>query len=255
MKQKIILWLGAIIITFLSGYMQSVSSKYYPVSGTIGIDAQKVSFKLDRIYRGNEGYKLIIRSDVKNLKGEIIWRRAASDENWKSASLNEKNGILTGTIPDQMPRTTLQYQIKLRHNGKYYYLPEPGPITILFLGKVPFTIMLFSYAALFIGLLLAVRTGLEYFNENPRFRLHSLFAMFSFISYAFIFNPVKRSYELGGIGLGKNILPITQVFSTGALIVFVIWLAVTIGIFNSANKKYWAAAGAILILILFQIIK
>src|ERR1035437_10180706 len=74
MKKNIILWLGAIIITFLSGYLRNVIGPDYPVSGTIGFEGKMVTFKFDKIYRGNNSYNVFIRSDVKAVKAFLLWK-------------------------------------------------------------------------------------------------------------------------------------------------------------------------------------
>ena len=70
MKQSIILWISAILITFLFGYFNSVTNNDFPISGTIGIDGQKVTYKFEKVYgidaNKNNNYEIFIRTGNKH---------------------------------------------------------------------------------------------------------------------------------------------------------------------------------------------
>ena len=51
MKQNIILWIAAAIILFVVAYYKTLTSDYYPLSGSFGIEGEKVTFKFDKIYQ------------------------------------------------------------------------------------------------------------------------------------------------------------------------------------------------------------
>ena len=130
MKQNLILWIAAFLITFLAGYISNATSKYYPVSGTIGIDAKKVSYVLDRVYHANNNYKVIVRSDVPNLTGTIQWRQNKI-HGWNEISMKTDGpDLLVGEMPALSPLETIEYRIKVIHNGKEYLLPGEKPVTL-----------------------------------------------------------------------------------------------------------------------------
>ena len=82
MKQNIILWLGAIVITFLSGYVESVTSPDYPITGTIGIDGKKLSYKLDKTATPEEGLDIILRTDIDSLTGQLEFQVIGVNIGW-----------------------------------------------------------------------------------------------------------------------------------------------------------------------------
>ena len=79
MKQQLILWISSIILTFLIGYTRNVTDEYYPVTGTLGIEGQKVSYKLDKVHYGDEPYKLIVLTEYDELSIKCVWK---SDGEW-----------------------------------------------------------------------------------------------------------------------------------------------------------------------------
>ncbi len=49
-KEPIILWVASIVITFLIGYFPTLTNKDYPISGTFGIEGEKVSYRFEKIH-------------------------------------------------------------------------------------------------------------------------------------------------------------------------------------------------------------
>ena len=170
MKQIIILWISATVITFLAGFIQSGLSPYYPVTGTFGIEGKKVSYRLEKLYRGNEDYHIKILTDIEGLSGKIYWRVKNSDKSWKEIQMTSSPKVLEGNLPHLQPEKESEYFLKIFHKDKEYKIPGDRIVTIKFLGKVPTTIMnLYTFFVLF-GILLSTRTGLEYFNEKSKIK-------------------------------------------------------------------------------------
>ena len=101
MKQTLILWLSAFLITILSCYLENLLSPYYPITGTIGINGKKVSYKFDKIFRGNENYPVLIRTDLSELKGILWWQNISNKSEWNSIQMKAGKEILYAEIPKQ----------------------------------------------------------------------------------------------------------------------------------------------------------
>ena len=249
MNRSVILWISAAMITFLVGFIQNRTSTTYPTSGTIGIEGQKVSYYFTKIVRDMHDYVLLLRSDIKNLNGTIKWRNTNENQVWQIDTLRYSNGDLYVTVPKQNALTEVEYRLTLSYKGKEYFLPNNNLQKILFLGPVPSSILIHYYLTLFVGILLAVRAGLEFFNNKPRLRLYSIFTLISFFSCAMIFAPVKKAYEMGAIG--KTVPPIDQLFEIWLIALLIIWILNLILVSYSRNPKNWVLAGSILTLLIF----
>ena len=252
MKQSIILWLGAFVVAFLFVFWNRFSSPEYPITGSFGINMKSVTFKFDKVYRGNDSYKITIKSDNDSLNGRILWRIKGSSSGWNAEPMNFSGKMLTGEIPHQPPSTLINYRVKVWKGENVYYLPQTGEITLKYLGKVPPSIIGFYFSTLYLALFFSVRTGLDYFNDNQKIKKLSLFTVMLWIANVMIFNPVKRSYELSA-RIGSTILPVTELFDFRHLLLLIIWITGIVIIFNLRNYKIWAGitAGAILIAFLF----
>lgn len=249
MKQSLILWISAAIITFLAGYIQNRTSSTYPVSGTIGIDGQKVSYQFKKICSNKSDYLIMIRSDVENLKGIFSWRIGDKNKCWQIDTMKYSEKNLIENIPKQPALTKVEYTVKLIHNNREYFIPKKEINNIKFLGTVPLTIEIHFYLTLFIGIVLAFRSGLEYFKEKPRLRLYSIFSLIAFFSCAMIFAPVKRAYEMGIIG--KTVPTLGELFDGWLIALFLLGILNLILISYSKYPRIWIMIASILTLIIF----
>jgi hypothetical protein len=249
MKNSIILWISAAIITFLIGFIQNRTATTYPTSGIIGIQSQKVSYHFIKIHRDSSNYSILIRSDLNDLSGILLWRHINGNEVWNSDTLKLIGESLSASIPKQEPQSYIEYRVILVHKGKEYYLPNNRNEKILFLGRVPTSIVIHYYLTLFFGLLLAIRSGLEFFNHKPRLKLHSIFAAISFFACAMIFAPVFKAYELGAIG--KYVPPLKSLFDPVLVSFVVIWITAIVLISYIKYPKRWILGCSTLTIIIF----
>lgn len=252
MKQSLILWTGAFIISFLFGFANRLISPEYPVTGSFGINMKKVIYKFEKVYRGNDNYIITVGTEADSLNGSVLWRLKESGSGWNTAPMKFSGNVLTGAIPRQPPSTLVEYRVKIWEDGKIYFLPIDGRITLKYLSSVPSSIMGFYFFTLYLALIFSVRTGLEYFNENQKIKKLSLFTIMLWIANVIVFNPVKRSYELS-TRIGGTILPITDLFDIRHISLLVIWILGIILIFNLKNYRIWGAiiSGATIIAFLF----
>jgi hypothetical protein len=163
--------------------------------------------------------------------------------------LKISEGNLLAKLPKQPALSEIEYFVILNHKNKEYFLPTKEINRIKFLGMVPPTIDLHFYLTLFIGLLLAIRAGLEFFNEKPRLRLYSIFTLISFFSCAMIFAPVKKAYEMGVIG--KSVPPIGELFEGWLVALVLIWILNLILVSYTKISKIWLITFSVLTLVIF----
>jgi hypothetical protein len=254
MKQSIILWLAAIIITFMSGYFQSVYSPDYPINGTVELPTGNVSFSFDRLHNGADGYRVWVAGDYSNIKGTLEWKDLDSaNAEWNEVPLTSKGKGSYADIPPHKPLSKVEYRAKVEDKGNTYFLPVRTNVIMRFLEKVPPEISFYCFFFLFGGLLLSTRAGLEIFKEKPRLKLYTIFTLIFFFCYTFVFNTVKKSVEYGGIGT-KALAP-SELFTSGSVLLFAVWLLAFILVFATKKPKPWVISAAVITLIIFQAAK
>lgn len=251
MKQSIILWIAAAVITFIAGFLQSRLSNEYPISGSFGIEGKEIGFKLDKVSYGNSDYKFFLRSEISDIRGMVYWKKGGA-EKWKSAELSDSGNILTGSIPYHNPLTQVKYYIKLDYNNKSYSVPpNNNPVTLTFFGKIPDSINFYYWFTLLGLLLLSFRTGLEYFQYPGKIRKLNVFTLIFAVVNVFAFHPLRTTYKLGAVG--KTVIPITEMFQFSSVLLLITWILATALIFNTKNFRIWAPAAAIITLFIFEL--
>ncbi len=239
------------MITFLAGFLQNRLSENYPVSGSFGIEGKEVGYKLDKIYYRNNDYRFYLTTETGGINGKLQWKKVASDK-WNSSDLIDSAHILIGVIPHQQPLTRIEYLITLmKNNRQYTILPGSKAVTMTFLGQVPASINFYYIFVLFGGILLAVRTGLEYFKTPGKLKILNIFTLIFFTVNAFAFQPLKKTYELGMVG--KGAVPIDEIFQLSSVLLFVTWVVATVLIFNLKKNRIWALIAAIITILIFEV--
>ncbi len=250
MKNQIILLLSALVITFLIGYIESVTDADYPVTGTFGINGKKVSYKLDKIHFGDSPFEVMIISDVNGLDGYIKWRESGD---WQFSKMKQKNNIVLGSINDLKPVSEIEYQIVLNKDDKEYVIPEHRLIHLKIFGKIPSFVSTLYNLLLYAGLFLSVRTGLEVFNKGKYLKKYSFVQSAVFLLLALLISPLYISYKLNAIN--HRVLPILSMFDLRISFLAITSVLSAVIFFNSKNKKVLPLVSSLIIILIFIILR
>jgi hypothetical protein len=229
--------------------MNSVIGPFYPVSGTIGLDGQPVTFKFDKIYKGNDSYKVTVQTDVKDINTFLLWKIVLGNkiinnrekgnndisDSWKRIAMKSSGKILTGELPEGYPGQKIAYRVELNYKNKQYYLPVDKPVTIELWGKVNPGIIQLYYFILFGGLILAVRTGLEVFKTKPKIGVYTVFTLIFFFLYTICIVPLTKTYELNAIN--HSVPPVSQLLTLQSILLLILWIVGMSAIFNFKGNK------------------
>jgi len=248
MNKKIILWTAASIITFLAAFLHQRLSPYYPVSGSIGIEGNRVTYLFPGIHYGKDHLKILVRKDLQDLRGKLKWRTDSSTD-WNETIMNDSGKYLSVFIkfPDSAKKMT--YYGELIYKTETFRIPATRNVDLVFKGKRPSSVLNVLYFFLFGGLLLSTRGALEFFNaDNKKTLFPFLSAVFFFIA-SIIFYPFIKSYELNAIN--RSVPPFASLFDAALIIIFLLWVTCTILMLRYKNKILMLAAG-ILTLIIYQ---
>lgn len=251
-KEIIILWLASFVIVFLAVYISNIIDEDYPITSTFGIEGRKVSYRFEKVNYGNDDYKVIIRTDVVELTGKLFWKSNA-DSNWQSKELKKSDLILSENIPALNPAEKINYYIELIHKDKKYVLPDNQKVTLTFFGEIPIFINVLEHLLLYLGLILVVRTGLEFFNDGAKSKKFGFLTLILFLPHIALINPLYLTYKYGFIN--SSIPPISKLFLLSDIVIFIIWIGTMITIFVSDKFKFLPLVSAILILIIFVLFR
>lgn len=247
-KQNLILWIGSIVVVFVISYLNKITSAEYPVTGTIGIEGKKVSYRFQKIIYGNDDYTFEIRTDLDSLKGKYYYKSQSSDV-WQTKPLISKDFLLVGTLPYQKPETSLDYYAELNYKDSSILIPDNKFVNITYFGKIPIVIDVLRFILMYGGLVLAVRAGLESFSQNNKTKKFSVMFLIIFLTLNALIDPLYLTYKYGFIN--KTIPVIGRLFDPAKLMIFILWIITTVILFKGSKFKYTALVSAVLTLMIF----
>lgn len=253
MHRTIILWLAAFIITFLVGYIYNISDINYPVTGTIGVEGQKVSYMFEKIHYGSDPYRIIIRTDKPDLSGRLKWRNINDKEYWYETDLLNGGDILTGEIPFQSPLKQIEYKVLIKYKDKEYPLAGGNSVLLMFYSKVPVPVKFFNGFLIYLILFLSIRIGLEAFNINQKIKKYSFATVLVTLLFTAMIHPLYLSYKYGYIN--QQIPPIENLFPLYSVLFLVLWIVFTIVHFKVENPKSFAGAAGLLTITIYLLVR
>ena len=252
MKRNILLWIASFVVVFVAAYLSNLIDKDYPITSTIGIEGKKVSYRFEKISYGKDDYKFILRTDVTDLTGKLFWKNKI-DTMWQSEQLKKSDLVLTGNIPVLKPEKSLLYFAELNYKGKKYLIPDNQKVNLTFYGKIPIAVNVLEFLLLYLGLVLAVRTGLEYFNNGSDSKKLGVLTILLFLTLIALVNPLYLTYKYGFIN--SSIPPIQRLFLWTDLTIFALWIITIVTIFKSNKFNLLPLVTAVitlLIIVLFR---
>ena len=151
------------------------------------------------------------------------------------------------------PNQTIQYFVELNYKDKKYLLPDHQKVDLTFYGRIPATLNVVQFLLLYLGLLLAVRTGLEYFNNSEKSKKLGVLVVIVFLTLTALVNPLYLTYKFGYM---NSIIPaINNLFPASYLLITLLWIVSLIIMFRYKKLKVTCLVSAIVTIIIFAVMK
>jgi len=250
MKQSILLWFTAFILTAGVAVYQRMTGPTYPISGRYEFDEKVYSYKLLRTHGGNSDCEIMVPAN-KDIQGTLYFKRYKTKDEYTKIDMVNKDGFLSGFLPHQPPAGKLKYFIELNYKHQKKIIPERDNVIIRFKGDVPLFVLILHVIAMFGAMLLSVRTGLEVFKKEAKVRkLTMLTLLFLFVG-GFILGPVVQKYAFGvywsGFPFGFDLT------DNKTAITFFCWLAAFLFYKKVKSPKYLAFGASVLLIVIYLI--
>jgi hypothetical protein len=98
---------------------------------------------------------------------------------------------------------------------------------------------------------LAVRTGLEYFNNSEKSKKFGVLAVIVFLTLTALVNPLYLTYKFGYM---NSIIPaINKLFPTSYLLITLLWIVTLIIMFRYNKLNITSLVSAIITIIIFVV--
>ncbi len=249
--RPILFWILAIIITVSSAVYQRLTGPTYPISGKIVFNENQIKYSLKRTHGGESDHQVQIITNDPDISGLVIWKRYKTQDEWTTIQMHYEGGQLSAELPHQPPAGKLIYQVILKHGEKSFTLPEEESAIIRFKGDVPAAILAIHVFAMFFGMLLSTRAGIESFVKEPNFKKLAVWTLGLIAVGGMILGPIVQKYAFGAFWTGWPFG--TDLTDNKTAVMFVFWIIATVSVFKSKNPKWWVLAAAIVTLIVYLI--
>ncbi len=251
MKKSLLLWLIAFVLTIFTAIYQRMTGPTYPVSGEVTFAGKQIDYKLPRSHGGEGDHQIEIEVKDKSIKGELIWKRYKSNDEWSAIEMRREDDKLIASLPHQPPAGKLIYHIIIQSVNETVKLPNDGEVIIRFKGDVPIYLLIPHIIFIFSAMLLSTRTGFEYFNGGLKFKSLAILTFIFIIVGGFILGPIIQYYAFGEFWTG---FPFGHDLTDNKILIgFIGWLLALIAVYKFKNPKRWIIFASILMFIIFLI--
>jgi len=208
MKKNSTLWIIACLLTVSSAYYQRRTGPTYAVREDVRLGGQSYRLKLDRSHGSTGDQPVTLQIPDQDVQGQLVWRFYPSQDPWQSLPLQRKGDTLEAYLPKQPPTAKLEYQVQLTRSGEQITIPARPAIT-RFKREVPNIVLYPHILAMFFGMLLATRAGLEALADREQVRPMTLYTFLLLFFGGLFLGPVVQKLAFGswwtGIPFGYDL--------------------------------------------------
>lgn len=202
MARSIILWTLAVLITIGAGVYQRRTGPTYPLEGKIDFGGKEISYYFERAHPGPTNYPLSVAINDSNIKATLEWRYYKGDENWMELPMKYSGGVISAELPNQPPAGKLEYRIYISTDTLSAFLPENRPVVVRFRGEVPLIVIILHIVAMFAGMLVSTRAGLEVITGDKNLMKYAKWTIIFLSIGGFILGPMMQWYSFGELWTG-----------------------------------------------------
>ncbi len=250
MKSSITLWIIAFILTLAIAVYQRITGPTHPVKESITLNGINVKAKFDRNHSGDGDQPVIVELSSTNLDGNLYWKRFKTSDDWNIVKMNREDKTLVSSLPHQPPAGKLEYFVKIFSENSEAFLPAK-PIVTRFKGAVPDFILIPHIIFMFSAMLLALRTVMEIFKQQPKFKVLTIITVVVLGIGGMILGPIVQKYAFGEFWTGfPNGTDLTD---NKTLIAFIGWLLALFAVVKEKKQKFWVGFATLLMFVVFLI--
>jgi hypothetical protein len=246
MNKTLLFWLLAFFITAGAAIYQRMTGPTYPVSGLTPLHGRNISYRLERSHGGPADHVVEIHSGDNTLRGDLIWKRYKTDDPWTVVPMTNTGGVLSGSLPHQLPAGKLMYYVRLEVVGESAVVPPENPVVIRFKGDVPLPILITHVSLMFIGMFFSTRAGMEFFMRERRLERLTYWSLALLGVGGLILGPVVQKYAFDAYWTGWPFGPDLTDNKTAFIVLS--WVVAAIALKKSRHPERWALAAAVITL-------
>ncbi len=249
MRRGTVLWILALLVTLLAAFWQEVTGPTFPIRTRITLGGRLYPVKLTRSWStGDQPIEVDVADPA--VDGRVRWRRYPTSEPWQEQPLERSGDVLHASLPHQPPAGKLEYQIALTRANEHLVLPDRPAVT-RFKGEVSPRILVPHIFAMFLGMLLSTRAGLEGLVKGPGRRWQTSVALVLLLGGGLVLGPMVQKAAFGsywtGVPWGYDLT------DNKTLIAVAVWLLAAWRIYRRPTARWTLVLAALVTMAVFAI--
>lgn len=253
MRKSLVLWIAAFLITAASAVYQRLTGPTHPLRGSVELGGKSIKYRLIRSHGGNGDAEVRLAAPAA-AAGSLAWKRHKTQDRWSYTDMQRQGEDLVGMLPHQPPAGKLDYRVILSQGAERVTLGG-GPVTIRFKGGVPMPVLVVHVIAMFVGMLIATRAGLEFWADRPNYMPLILWTLGLLFLGGLVLGPVVQKYAFGEYWTGWPYgTDLTDNKTAVAWLAWAVaWFGARRGPGSGVRPGWWVLAAAIVTLVVFAI--
>ncbi len=248
--KKIFLWVTAFVVTIFFAYYQRVTGPTYPLSYSQTFNKIKVESHFIRSGYTTEDAKVELNVTGGDVEATLYYKRFKTRDKFTAVPMKKKGEKYVAFLPKQPAAGKLEYYVVINSNGQQIQIPEEH-VVIRFKGPIPLYILITHVLFMFTAFFLSMRTGLEYFNKEPKVIPLLKWTLVFLIIGGFVLGPIVQYYAFGAFWTG---FPFGHDLTDNKTAIAILgWLWAYYKIKKGASPRKWALVGSVILIIVYLI--
>jgi len=257
--KSIIAWVVALLLMAGLAIYQRATGPTYPKKGTVEIGGVEVDYSIIRSFGGPGDADIRIEVPDKNVRGELIYKRFKSYDDWTIQDMKWEGNELVGYLPHLPPAGKMLFEVFLEKDGDKKMITGE-PVLLRFKGSVPDFILIPHVIFMFTAMVFSLRAAISGLNKwDNTFNLTKYTLIFFGIG-GLILGPLVQYYAFGFLWTGWplaegsiNLFKFGDLTDNKTLFGIIGWVIAFIQMKRNPNAKYWAVIAAIILTAVYLI--
>ncbi len=249
MRRNLLLWLVAVVVTVGSAVWQRMTGPTYPLRVDASVAEVTVRGKLPRSQTIGAPVAIDLEAPAP-LTGEVRWRRWPTDDPWQAVAMQRDGDRLVAELPGQAVKAAkIEYRVAIT-DGRGSTVTVPSRAR--FKGAVPGPILGVHVFAMFFGMLLSLRAGLEALVRGPRLAALTAGTLVLLGVGGLMLGPIVQRYAFDAYWTGW---PVGEDLTDNKLALAVLFWAIALWRVRRGGRDGpgWAVAAAVVTFVIFVV--
>ncbi len=246
--KSVLLWVLATILTVLLLLYQRLTGPTNPLRGHESFAGRTIHYRFLRSFTAQQNLPVAIHVTGEPLSALLFFRRYQTSDSWSTLPMLPAADELRAEIPGQPIAGKIEFNVKVSAGGSAYFLNHGRSLVARFRGVVPRPLLFIHILFMFLGSLLALRTGMEALTKEGQTGVLVPLTLAVVFSGGMILGPLvqKLAFQVYWTGFPVGF----DLTDNKTLLAVIFWIA---ALLLHRKSRWWVVAATLLMLVVYCI--